>query len=70
MRYKGAHVPDDSPACGVRKMDRGRNRGLWCAFVVLPDSSFFYSDPCDTKAEAEMELDRIIVNDGPLRVYV
>ena len=70
MRYKSGTVPDTTPAMGVRKMDRGRNRGAWVAFVVMPDSTIFYSEPCVSKMEAELELDRILVNDGPARVYL
>lgn len=70
MRYKGAKVPNDTSAMGVRRMDRGRFRGLWRAFVIMPDSTIFYSDPCLTRFEAELELDRILVNDGPARVYL
>lgn len=70
MEYKGSHVPEDSPAMGVRRMDRGRFKGLWRAFVIFEGPTVFYSDPCLTRFEAELELDRIIVNDGPARVYL
>ena len=70
MKYKGAAVPDSSPAMGIRRMDRGRHRGKWRAFVVYSRSRVFYSEPLETRQEAEQELDRVLVNEGPARVYI
>lgn len=51
-------------------MDRGRHRGKFRAFVVVPNSGIYYSDPFDTSEEAEEEMDRIGANEGPMRLYI
>lgn len=69
MKYKGHDVPAYSRAGGVRRLTRGRNRGQWVAFIVAANNQIFYSEP-GTEAEAHLELDRVICESLPIRVYV
>lgn len=69
MKYKGHHVPKLSNAGGIRRMDRGRNRGLWVAFIVSAENRIYYSK-AGTQAFAQSQLDVAMANVGPLRVYL